>query len=770
MQSDFNLSNRDVLSVAVEIASDKHLRKLNQNEPLSDIIHSVCTDYSVSKSSVMYALQLTDEGDASGNKYLTEENRHEIKNGSILRLVLSPSELVRQIIARLGPEVSAADGVEGKEWALRKLSTLSADPVFAKAFHASDGYNMMIEIIFCSSELNDVTCCLKSFIWLMCHHLVRPTSSELVRRLMNFVNSQQQLPVELVECCLVILKEAVKQKECAKMTVIGIPDLIQHLWNRENTTIQEKALALINALAQGPHSLNILGSMVSKQIRDTIQKDILCNNVTPSMAHELYVYQTLILGLLEARLNRAVDVSGADSKYITELNQILASANDEMQNMKDSTASLTEDGHSVALVDKDVPGDMVNKAFANEDFVCSTPQVMKAVKNVRYTRSKSNPISSSDPEVFPKRHSAMIDFSFESSVRICRLTLDCILHFARRYRKTFVRVFLEEKALSRPFLWTCERLVQLICEQLGVGKPPKHDGKVYQPMVFTAEDGCFFIAELFCHVAFLLGRTRRQMRARTPSDQEKVMNVLWRQLKEALALQPATLDQLNEYFRKFPYSEIAKIWQSEREEKEKWKLTHLPPILELKKERSEEVLLLIQQHRINTLLRGAKFPKYTARGQRVKQKSWFVCLSTNQKSFHYGDCDDNNKLMLDCSSKIAVCSIKTLVTGKKCPHVRDGRNRKSDNDVADLAFSIMLDEEPERLDFVAPDQQAFDYWTDGINCLLGAPMTSATKESEFKMLLNLEVQLQLLDTEGITLPSKPPPVPGDPPNYNFHFK
>jgi len=80
-------------------------------------------------------------------------------------------------------------------------------------------------------------------------------------------------------------------------------------------------------------------------------------------------------------------------------------------------------------------------------------------------------------------------------------------------------------------------------------------------------------------------------------------------------LQPATLEQLNEHFRKFPYSVIAKIWQSEREEKEKWKLTHLPAILELKKERSEEVLLLIQQHRINTLLRGAKFPKYTARGQ-----------------------------------------------------------------------------------------------------------------------------------------------------------
>lgn len=52
----------------------------------------------------------------------------------------------------------------------------------------------------------------------------------------------------------------------------------------------------------------------------------------------------------------------------------------------------------------------------------------------------------------------------------------------------------------------------------------------------------------------------------------------------------------------------------------------------------------------------------------------------------------------------------------------------------------------------------------------GNPMTSATKEAEFKMLLNLEVRLQLLDTEGLILPSNPCPVPSDPPNYNFHYK
>jgi hypothetical protein len=91
--------------------------------------------------------------------------------------------------------------------------------------------------------------------------------------------------------------------------------------------------------------------------------------------------------------------------------------------------------------------------------------------------------------------------------------------------------------------------------------------------------------------------------------------VVQRQLQEALALQPVTLEQLNEIFRRFPYSVIAKIWQSEIEEKEKWELTHLPPVLELKKECSGTILELIQQQRISTLLRGAKFPKYTGRGQ-----------------------------------------------------------------------------------------------------------------------------------------------------------
>lgn len=515
MQSEFHSSVKDIVSVAVEIANEKHLRKLNQNEQLSEIVQAMCTEFTVSKDPGIYALQLMEQD--GGNKYVTEENRGEIKNGSILRLVLSPSEIVKQIIVRLGPKASDTDG---KLWALSKLSTLSADPVFAKAFLARDGYKLITKMVLDVTEsCANIMYCLRSFTWLMHHRLVPPIQDGFVKRLIDFVSSEKHLPVDLIECCLEILEKAVRQKEGAMMAGIGIPDLIQHLWNMDSPSIQVKTLAFINSLAQGPDSTKILGSMISKQMRDTIQNNILCSHVSPTMAHELYVYQTLILGLLQDSLTSTIDPLGTDAKYITELNSILASTNADMQNMKGSIVSLNKERDTMTLMDKDLP-DVLSKPFVNEDFVCSTPQLVKPSKKASYTRSKSTAAPSSSE--LHKRQSLTINFTSDHSVLICRLTLNCMLYFARRYCRTFMRMVLEEQALSRSFPFTCEHLIQSLCELLGVGKPLKHDG-MYQPMVFTAPDDSSFMEELFCHAVLLLGTTRREMRARTPSDQEKVM-------------------------------------------------------------------------------------------------------------------------------------------------------------------------------------------------------------------------------------------------------
>lgn len=48
-------------------------------------------------------------------------------------------------------------------------------------------------------------------------------------------------------------------------------------------------------------------------------------------------------------------------------------------------------------------------------------------------------------------------------------------------------------------------------------------------------------------------------------------------------------------------------------------------------------------------------------------------------------------------------------------------------------------------------------------------MTSAKTIQDLDVLLNMEVKLRLLETEGITIPKDPPPVPPLPKDFNFAY-
>ena len=48
-------------------------------------------------------------------------------------------------------------------------------------------------------------------------------------------------------------------------------------------------------------------------------------------------------------------------------------------------------------------------------------------------------------------------------------------------------------------------------------------------------------------------------------------------------------------------------------------------------------------------------------------------------------------------------------------------------------------------------------------------MTSDLARQELEMLLNMEIKIRLLDTEGITIPEIAPPIPEEPPNYDFAY-
>lgn len=48
-------------------------------------------------------------------------------------------------------------------------------------------------------------------------------------------------------------------------------------------------------------------------------------------------------------------------------------------------------------------------------------------------------------------------------------------------------------------------------------------------------------------------------------------------------------------------------------------------------------------------------------------------------------------------------------------------------------------------------------------------MGSKLTKTDLDMLLSMEIKLRLLDTEGITIPENPPPIPKEPSNYDFAY-
>jgi engulfment and cell motility protein 1 len=230
------------------------------------------------------------------------------------------------------------------------------------------------------------------------------------------------------------------------------------------------------------------------------------------------------------------------------------------------------------------------------------------------------------------------------------------------------------------------------------------------------------------------------------------------QVTRSLKFRPRDFEDFKTKINQLTYDKITSLRQQERDSKEECEST-ASAIICLKKKITPEIVALIREQRLGYMVEGTRF----ARRVRNKDKFWYVRLSANHKVLHYGDCDEKTVPALeDLKSKIQIIDMKQLLTGKDCPHIK---NRKA---VVHLAFSISTEDQL-TLDFVAPDEAAFNYWTDGINALIEQRMVSKQKEEDFETLLSMEIKLRLLDTEGVDISKDPPPIPDDPDNYDFCF-
>eukprot|EP00071_Canis_lupus_P041514 XP_022275071.1 engulfment and cell motility protein 3 isoform X2 [Canis lupus familiaris] len=755
---------RNVVKIAVQKPDAiPQLIRLDQAKPLAAVVKEVCDAWSLSHSE-RYALQFAD----GHRRYITENNRTEIKNGSILCLSTAPDLEAERLLSGL-----QSGSRERRRETLQHLVLLAPDVTFAQEVISRDGLQRLGTIIEDGDDLGEVlTLTLRAFLELMEHGMVswETLSIPFIRKVVSYVNmnlmdaSVQPLALRLLESVTLsspALGQLVKSE-------VPLDRLLVHL-QVMNQQLQTKAMALLTALLQGASpterkvsvvsggwmgegagagagshcapswdrrmgvhggvkspkppshlSQHMLDYLWQRNLRQFIYKNII-HSATPlgdEMAHHLYVLQALTLGLLEPRMRTPLDPYSPEQR-------------EQLQALRQ--AAFESEGESLgAGLSADRRRSLCAREFRKLGF------------------SNSNPAQ--DLERVPPG----------------LLALDNMLYFSRHAPSAYSRFVLENSSREDkhecPFARSSIQLTVLLCELLRVGEPCSETAQDFSPMFF-GQDQSFH--ELFCVSIQLLNKTWKEMRA-TQEDFDKVIQVVREQLARTLALKPSSLELFRTKVNALPYGEVLRLRQTERLHQEG---TLAPPILELREKLKPELMGLIRQQRLLRLCEGTLFRKISSR--RRQDKLWFCCLSPNHKVLQYGDVEEGASppTLESLPEQLPVADIKALLTGKDCPHVREKGSGKQNKDLYELAFSVSYDhgEEEAYLNFIAPSKREFHLWTDGLSALLGSPMGSEQTRLDLEQLLTMETKLRLLELENVPIPEQPPPIPPPPTNFNFCY-
>ncbi|XP_033899148.2 engulfment and cell motility protein 3-like isoform X1 [Acipenser ruthenus] len=705
---------KDIVKIAIQMpGAYPQLIDLDQKKPLSTVIKEVCDGWNINAPE-KHALQYTD----GIQTYITESNRLDIKNGSILRLTTAPGRCADQLYTGI-QNVNA----DVKCDSLKQLAGISTDVTFAQEFINRDGHALLVDIVERGSDSSEVLAhALKAFMELMDHGIVswENLSAVFIKKIAGYV-SLKAVDASVQQLSLAILESMVQSSSSLFEQVqqeVTLEQLIAHL-QVQNQQIQTKAMALLIALLQTAgdgKKREMIEFLGKKSLRQYINKNIIHTSgaVGDEMAHYLYVLQSVTLNTLEPKMRTPLDPSSQEQRDVLHRLRQLAFE-------FDSEASLTtEKRHSLCA---------------------------KEFKKLGFSNN-SNPgldLNRTPPGL---------------------LALETMAYFSSRYPNAYSRFVLENSSREDkhecPFARGSIQLTLILCEILRIGDPPSETGQDYYPLFFAQDR---LLEELFCICIQLLNKTWKEMRA-TQEDFDKVMQVVREQITRTLSSKPTSLDLFKNKVNALNYSEILKLRQTERLHQEE---TLAPPVLELKERLKPELLELIRQQRLNRLCHGTLFRKISSR--RRQDKLWYCRLSPNHKVLHYGDVDEESETppIETLQEKIPVADIKALLTGKDCPHMKEKGSGKQNREVLDLAFTITYDLEEYHLNFVASSRTDFCLWTDGLNVLLGKDMTSECTQSELDILLSMEIKLRLLDLENIPIPDAPPPVPKPPSNLHFCY-
>lgn len=709
------------LRVAFMVEGKPDLRLVSVDAPLHSIIQDLMEHHRLRGNPEDYALIYKPGERIKDYRIVTERDRADM-NANIIELGESPTASTTRIIT----EIKKVDP-DPKELvqALNDLRRMCVDASFAKVFFARGGLWLLMQGVastkFRVSELGIVLDAMNQLV----DNLVdadllkgQTVHQDFVKQLADLTTKEGEAAYSLaLRCSLSLLATFVGESEESRGVIdreVALPNLIS-LVASADTSVQLHSLTLINQLlrhAAPDRKVDMVMALQGRQARQLILEHLLTGSQAnrEAMAHQLYLLQHHMLGQVLTRLHTKIEPQ--DGAALNKIKELRSTAFD--------TGSPTIKNNTRYAQDHKKLG-FDNVKDPSLDFLVTPPGI---------------------------------------------LALDCMDHFAKTRHEQFIKVVLENSCRSDnhecPFAASSIELVRQLADILAIGQPPDPNCKVFHEMFFKSEHP---FEEFFCYCVVLLNKTWRDMRA-TKEDFNKVFDVVVEQIKGSLSPErsqdrPKTFEAFRANVRS--YTDISRKWQSDARSRKAW--DNSAPVAELRKHLKPEIEELVRQQRGNFMVEGTRFQRYKKSGEQAKSQFRYVKLHTNHKTIYVGDWNSDKSLptIEDLEPRLQIADIQ-LVTGADCQFLKVYK-KELYQQVVKLAFSLVG--ENTSLDLVAPDQQTFNYWVDGIRCLKQQEMVSEDYEKEMKVLLDMEVKLRLLDLEGVELPSSPPTVPPPPTDFNF---
>ena len=651
--------------------------------------------------------------------YITEENRHELRNGDILQIALAPGLQAKDIYEKMRNADTKSSGIS-------LLVSLCRDYTFAVEFislNNGNGVQFLMGFIEMShmttnADKQDTANVLGAFQDLMDHGIVSWDSirENFVKKIINFlVDCKQTFHPQIAYRCLDVLESLVLNSTEFHSIVskeILPADLIEFLGKETSKEyghlVTHNALAFVNALIQkSTNQRATLQDLTVNHFSRAIQEKILGQakgEVDRDIAHQLTTYQSLVLNQVENKM-RTTFQEGA-REHEESLRQLPTLAFSEEYRNKGANYPI-QDQHW---------------------------------KQLGFSRP--------DPR---------LDFQ-ETPPGI--LALDCMVHLARTKHEIYTRLLFAQMDNPCPFAQMSVALTKILCQLFRIGDQFADIGYFHEciPLLILNDDP---FKEIFCVTIQLLFKTWREMRAGI-MDLEKVTAVVTKQITTVLQAQDTSTLTTSEILRTRLFDLSYKKLTEAEEQNQLLDEAVLKsrPVQDLRLKITPEMYDLVKMERLHHLVQGAAFPKIGGR----RRDQYFYCrLAPNHKMLHFGDTAGQTAPPLESLENKVQISETRLVVGAECPHA--DRVRKNIN----LIFSLFYNAD-DHIDFVAPTETVYNVWIDGLNALLGRNMGSKGAEEDLETLINMDLKLRLLDLENITIPSQKPPIPPEPENYDFYYK